>query len=65
MIKYKSLKQDRQAKQYKHHKSIMNQSNEIDGKIQEPMEWNAENITRKTPPPRLTPHKKVFNDNKK
>ena len=62
MIKYKSLKQDKQLKTYKYHKSIHNPTNEIDGKIQDPIEWNAENITRKTPPPRLTPHKKVFND---
>ena len=65
MIKYKSLKQDRQIKDYKIHKNLHNLAQEIDGRIQEPMEWYAENLTRKKPPPRLTPSEKVFEGMKK
>lgn len=66
MIKYKSLKQDRQLKQYRFHKNIHGLSEqEMNGKIEEQPEWSAINETRKKPPPRLTPDKKVFADSKK
>ena len=66
MFKYKKIKQDRHAKSYKYDKNIHGLSEqEINGKIEEQPEWSAVNETRKKPPPRLTPHIKVFEDNKK
>mgnify|MGYP003633431731 CR=1 FL=1 len=65
MIKYKSLKQDRQLKRYTYDKNIHNLAEqEFNGKIEEQKEWSAINETRKKPPPRLTPHKKVFDKSK-